>query len=180
MDNLEITVTKDDHIKDILDIYSYYIINSPATFEIDIPEYDEFKSRVYNIQKKYPYLTALYNNKIVGFAYAAPLRTRKAYDYSCETTIYIHHEYLNKSIGKALYNKLFDYIKKQNIINIYACITSSNKESVLFHEKYGFEKVAHFHKCGYKFNLWHDILWLEKIISNHNTPPKPFINFNDL
>lgn len=49
MDNLEITVTKDDHIKDILDIYSYYIINSPATFEIDIPEYDEFKSRVYNI-----------------------------------------------------------------------------------------------------------------------------------
>ena len=53
-------------------------------------------------------------------------------------------------------------------------------EQKQFSEKYGFEKVAHFHKCGYKFNLWHDILWLEKIISNHNTPPKPFINFNDL
>lgn len=180
MDNLEIVVTKDEHIKDILDIYSYYIINSPATFEIDIPEYSEFKQRVLNIQQKYPYLTALYNGKVAGFAYAAPLRSRKAYDYSCETTIYIHNEFLNKSIGKALYSKLFDDIKEQNIINIYACITESNKESVLFHEKFGFQKVAHFHKCGYKFNKWHDILWLEKIISNHSINPLPFINFNDL
>lgn len=180
MDNLEITVTKDEYIKDILEIYSYYVLNSAATFEIDVPEYEEFKTRVNNIQNKYPYLTALYNGKVTGFAYAAPLRSRKAYDYSCETTIYIHNAFLNKNIGRKLYNRLFDYITKQNIINIYACITESNKESVMFHEKFGFTKAAHFHKCGYKFKKWHDILWLEKIISNHSDNPQPFINFNDL
>lgn len=180
MDNVDIVVTKDEHIKDILEIYGYYVLNSAATFEVDVPEYEEFKTRVKNIQSKYPYLTAIYNNKIAGFAYAAPLRNRKAYDYSCETTIYIHNQFLNKSIGKKLYEKLFGYIKSQNIINIYACITGSNQESILFHEKLGFTKAAHFHKCGYKFDKWHDILWLEKIISNHSNNPEPFINFNDL
>ncbi len=177
---VSIEVTKDEHIKDILNIYGYYVLNSAATFEVEVPEYDDFYNRVKTIQEKYPYLVALYNEKVAGFAYAAPLRNRKAYDYSCETTIYIHNEFLNKSIGKALYNKLFDYLKRQNIINIYACITGSNEESILFHEKLGFEKAAHFHKCGYKFNTWHDILWLEKIISNHSNTPSPFINFNDL
>lgn len=180
MDNVIISIAEKSDIKDILDIYGYYVLNSPATFEIEIPDINEFSLRVENIQKKYPYLTAKINGKMAGFAYAAPLRTRKAYDYSCETTIYLHHEYLNKSIGTKLYTALFDYIKQQNILNIYACITYANTESVLFHKKFGFEVAAHFHNCGYKHNKWHDILWLEKIIGNHTTPPAPFINFNDL
>lgn len=180
MDNVIISIAEKSDIKDILDIYGYYVLNSPATFEIEIPDINEFSLRVENIQKKYPYLTAKINGKMAGFAYAAPLRTRKAYDYSCETTIYLHHEYLNKSIGTKLYTALFDYIKKQNILNIYACITYANTESVLFHKKFGFEVAAHFHNCGYKHNTWHDILWLEKIIGNHTIPPAPFINFNDL
>lgn len=181
MDNVIISIAEKGDIKDILDIYGYYVLNSPATFEIELPDINEFALRVENIQKKYPYLTAKINGKTAGFAYATPLRTRKAYDYSCETTIYLHHEYLKKSIGTKLYTALFDYIKQQNILNVYACITYANTESILFHEKFGFKTAAHFHKCGYKHDTWHDILWLEKIIGNHNTiPPTPFINFNDL
>ena len=180
MDNLVINIAEKKDIKDILEIYSYYILNSPATFEIDVPNINEFSARVLTIQKKYPYLTAKIDNKLTGFAYAAPLRTRKAYDYSCETTIYLHHEYLNKSIGSRLYTTLFDYIKKMNILNVYACITYANTESVFFHKKFGFQEVAHFHNCGYKHDTWHDILWLEKIIGNHTIPPATFINFNDL
>lgn len=181
MDNVIISIAEKGDIKDILDIYGYYVLNSPATFEIELPDINEFALRVENIQKKYPYLTAKINGKTAGFAYATPLRTRKAYDYSCETTIYLHHEYLKKSIGTKLYTALFDYIKQQNILNVYACITYANTESILFHEKFGFKTAAHFHKCGYKHDTWHDILWLEKIIGNHNTiPPAPFINFNDL
>ena len=72
--------------------------------------------------------------------------------------------------------------KKRHYAQMKSSIKDKKDDSVLMRafKKYGFEKAAHFHKCGYKFNLWHDILWLEKIISNHNTPPKPFINFNDL
>lgn len=180
MDNIIINIAQKSNFKEILEIYGYYVLNSSATFEIEVPNLTDFSLRIEKIQKKYPYLTAKIGNKIVGFAYAAPLRERRAYEYSCETTIYLHHEYLNKSIGSMLYSTLFDYIKKQNIINIYACITESNEESVLFHEKLGFKKVARFNNCGYKHNLWHSVLWLEKIISNYGTPPAPFINFNDL
>ncbi len=180
MDNLIINIAEKSDINDILDIYGYYVLNSPATFEIEIPDINEFSLRVENIQKKYLYLTAKINGKMAGFAYAAPLRIRKAYDYSCETTIYMHHKYLNKSIGTKLYTALFDYIKQQNILNIYACITYANTESMHFHKKFGFKEAAHFHNCGYKHNTWHDILWLEKIIGSHTIPPAPFINFNNL
>ena len=130
MDNVIINIAEKSDIKEILEIYSYYVLNSPATFEIDIPDINEFSLQIEKIQNKYPYLTAKINGKTAGYAYAAPLRTRKAYDYSCETTIYLHHKYFNN--------------------------------------------------CGYKHNTWHDILWLEKIIGSHKTPPAPFINFNDL
>lgn len=180
MDNIVIEHTSKDDVKDILEIYGYYVLNSAATFEIEVPDLVEFGRRIEKIQKKYPYLTAKLGNKTVGFAYAAPLSDRRAYDYSCETTIYLHHEYLNKAIGTKLYSTLFEYIKKQNIINIYACITESNSASISFHEKFGFKKAAHFHQCGYKHNLWHSVLWLEKILADYKTPPAPFINFNDL
>lgn len=180
MSNIEICIANKDDIKYILDIYSYYILNSSATFEIDIPDFYEFANRVEHIQEKYPYLVAKINNKVVGYTYASPLRTRKAYEYSCETTIYLHYNFINKSIGTKLYNTIFDYLKKQNILNIYACITYSNTESVFFHKKFGFKKVAHFHNCGFKHNVWHDILWLEKTIGKHSKKPHPFINFNKL
>lgn len=178
--DLNIITTNESHISQIINIYSYYILNTPVTFEVEIPEYNEFKNRVDTIQEKYPFLSALIDNKVVGYAYAAPLKTRKAYEYSCETTIYLDYNYKEKSIGKALYTRLFEYLKKQNIVNLYACITESNKESIIFHEKFGFQKTAHFHKCGFKHNKWHDVMWFEKIISDHSSTPKPFINFNNI
>ena len=68
----------------------------------------------------------------------------------------------------------------QNIINVNACITYPNEKSQEFHKKFGYKTVAHFTKCGYKFNTWHDIIWMEKFIEKHHIPPKDVILFSQL
>ena len=62
----------------------------------------------------------------------------------------------------------------QNICNLYACIGYPEKEdeyltknSVYFHEKLGYRMVGEFYKCGYKFNRWYNMVWMEKFIGEH-------------
>lgn len=181
--NSEITIrtaTVED-AKDILDIYAFYVVNTAITFEYEIPDTQEFGKRIADTLKKYPYLVAIQDGKIVGYAYASPLKNRSAYDWSVETTIYLHPEQKKNGLGKKLYVALEDRLKKQNIINLYACIAYINEEeqeehldntSVYFHEHLGYKKVAHFTKCGYKFHTWYDVVWMEKIIGEHSIEPK--------
>ena len=65
-------------------------------------------------------------------------------------------------------------LKQKGIINLYACVAYSENEdefishdSVIFHELMGFKTVGKCNKCGYKFNKWYDILYMEKFIGSH-------------
>lgn len=75
-----------------------------------------------------------------------------------------------------------DILKRQNIINLYACIaytpvedTHLKNTSAIFHEGLRYKKIAYFTKCGYKFGTWYDMIWMEKIIGEHHGNPKPVI-----
>lgn len=156
---------------ELLDIYSYYVKNTAISFEYDVPTKEEFAGRINNISKKYPYLVAIHNDKIVGYAYANTFKNRKAYDFSVETTIYIDKDFHHFGIGRKLYTELEKELKEKNIRNMYACIAYTEKEneyltnaSKKFHEAMGFNLVGTFHKTGLKFNQWFDMIWMEKFI----------------
>ena len=160
--------------KRILEIYSYYIKNTAITFEYDIPALPEFQHRIENIIKKYPYLVAEQNGKVQGFAYANTFIARRAYDWSCETTIYLDFVVQKCGLGRKLYTALEEELKQMGILNLYACIAYPetddkylNKNSFEFHSHLGFKTVGKFQKCGYKFGNWYDMIWLEKIIGTH-------------
>lgn len=157
------TVTLNDAQK-LLDIYSYYVLNTTITFEYDTPSIDEFTQRIQKITQKYPYLVATINDEIVGYAYATSYKERAAYDWSVETTVYVKNNKHGLGIGKALYSQLEQALKDKNIVNMLACITYPNPKSIDFHTKFGFDKVGHFPKVGYKFNEWRDIVWMQKVI----------------
>ncbi len=157
------TVTLDDAQK-CLDIYSYYVLNTTITFEYDTPTLDEFKQRIQKITQKYPYLVAIIDNEIVGYAYATSYKERAAYDWSVETTVYVKKDKHGLGIGNVLYSQLEQSLKEKKIVNMLACITYPNPKSIDFHTNFGFEKVGHFPKVGYKFNEWRDIVWMQKVI----------------
>lgn len=160
--------------KAILNIYSYYVENTVITFEYTVPSLEEFQNRMRNTMKKYPYLVIEKDGIIQGYAYAGAFVGRAAYDWSCELTIYLDHNAKRCGLGKILYSALADRLKKMGILNLYACIGYPQvedeyltKNSAQFHEHLGFKLAGTFHNCGYKFNRWYDMVWMEKIIGNY-------------
>ena len=161
-------------------IYSYYVENTTVTFEYDVPTIEEFGQRIETTLMSFPYLVAEDNGIIKGYCYASPFKTRKAYSWSVETSIYVDKDSHGQGIGATLYNKLEQYLKMQNIINMYAGISYPNDDSEAFHKKSGYKKVAHFEKCGYKLGKWVDVIWMEKFIGEHTDNPKEVIPFSEL
>ena len=158
----------------LLEIYSYYVENTAISFEIETPSPDEFRKRISNTLKKYPYIVIEEDGVIMGYAYAGVFIGRAAYDHCCEVTIYLDHDSKGKGYGRALYNALEDALRKIGMINLYACIGDPISEdeyltrnSEFFHQHMGYTKVGEFHKCGYKFDRWYNMIWMEKIIGEH-------------
>lgn len=171
---IEIRDAKITDAKRLLEIYDYYVRNTAITFEYDTPSLEEFVSRMENIMKSYPYLVIERDGRIEGYTYAGVFKNRAAYDWSCETTIYIDHETRKNGMGRMLYEALEERVKDMGILNMYACIGYPESEdeyltknSAEFHEHMGFIKVGQFHQCGYKFDRWYDMIWMEKMLGEH-------------
>lgn len=168
----------------LLEIYAPYVRDTAVTFEYDVPSAAEFRDRIRNTLKKYPYLVAERSGKIMGYAYVGGFHARAAYDWAVETSIYIDRNYHGQGLGRRLYLALEDALKRQHIINLNACIAYTKDEdsrlthgSVKFHERMGYRIVGHFSECGYKFGKWYDIVWMEKHLGPHPKNPQPVIPF---
>lgn len=167
-------------LKELLDIYGFYVENTDATFEYDVPTLDEFTNRMKDICREYPYIVCEYKDKIVGYAYAHQFKPGKAYRWSVELTVYLHKDYLGLGIGTKFYELLIEILKLQNVKIMYGCVTSSNERSIKLHEKMGFKMIGVYHNSGYKLGKWIDVTWFEQSIGNQDVKPDEFVNFNDL
>lgn len=172
---------------ELLNIYSFYVKNTAVSFECEVPTLKDFTIRIENTLKKYPYLVAENDGNIVGYAYASAFRSRSAYKFSAEVSVYIDPGCRRAGIGKLLYTKLEELLYAQRVTNLYACIayTERNDEyltdaSVHFHEHMGYRLVGKLTGCGYKFGNRYDILYMEKFCYPEITSTEEFIPFPEL
>jgi len=173
-------VTEND-AQELINIYAPYITNTTITFEDVVPTVENFQQRIREISKDFPYIAAVDDNgKILGYAYAHLYGPRAAYAWTTEASIYIDHNYEGHGLGTELYKRLEDILKKQNVVNLLACITEENENSVRFHEKLGYEKVGTFKKVGFKFNRWLDVTWMQKTLNNRDNEMTKVIPFDKL
>ncbi len=168
---IEIRNVKLDDAKELVDIYNYYIENTAITFEIDKLGVSEFKERIKEISANFPYIVVLENGAIKGYAYSHEFNKREAYRFSNEVTIYLDKDSFKKGYGKLLYNELEKRLKEKGIRNLYACIASPvaidkylNNNSEEFHAHLGYKRNGLFTKCGYKFDTWYNMIWMEKLL----------------
>ncbi len=173
--------------EELLAIYAPYVQETVITFEYEAPTLSEFRKRMTDILGKYPYLAAVQNGEIVGYAYAAPFKERAAYGWSVESTIYVRRDCKRAGIGRALYEALEEALACQNILNVNACIGYPEQEdayltldSVRFHQRMGYRMVGKFHKCGYKFGRWYHMVWMEKHLGEHGEQPLPVLRFDEI
>lgn len=167
----------------MLEIYAWYVENTAVSFEWDAPNLAEFTRRIEGITGRYPWLALEERGRIVGYAYAGPLSRRAAYDWSCEASIYLDRGARGRGYGKMLYAALASALREKGMRNLYACVAVPQEDddaylthgSARFHERLGFVPVGRFHKCGYKFGRWYDVVWMEKAIGPHDAPQgRPF------
>jgi phosphinothricin acetyltransferase len=152
-----IKIAESSHIQGILDIYARSIEDSHTSFEYQIPSFEEMKKRVEQTLRYYPWIIVESERRVLGYAYATRFRTRKAYDWVCESSVYVHPHMQSRGIGSQLYKVLLALLTTQGIHQCIAGVALPNEASIKFHEKFGFQYAGVFKKVGYKTERWVDV-----------------------
>jgi L-amino acid N-acyltransferase YncA len=149
----------------VAEIYNHYITQTIITFEEEAVSPSEIYHRIQEVQSfSLPWLVAEHAGEIVGYAYASKWKGRYAYRFSTEVTVYVASDRMGHGIGTKLYNQLLPELRDNHVHVAVAGIALPNEASVLFHEKFGFAKVAHFREVGFKFNRWIDVGYWQRIL----------------
>ena len=84
--------------KKLVEIYSYYVLNTAVSFEYEVPSVADFENRIKTTKEKYPYMVCLLKDRIVGYAYAGPYSSREAYNWTATTSIYVDKDYRRQAM----------------------------------------------------------------------------------
>lgn len=171
---IEIRLATTSDAQGILDIYRPYILGTNTTFELEVPTIDDFSNRMYKYLEWAPWLVAVSDDQVLGYAYASKHRERDAYQWSIEVSAYVHDDFHGFKIGSRLYSCLFELLKEQGFCTLLAGIVQPNLASNAFHKSMGFEVVGTYPNIGYKFGQWSAVTWLSlSLLENQCQTPAP-------
>ena len=161
-------------------IYAPIVRETAISFESSPPTTEEMEARITGTLETHPWLVAVEDGAVLGYAYASQFRARAAYRWTTEVSAYVDATARKGGVGRALYERLLAILRRQNFHTALAIITLPNAASVGFHESFGFEPAGTLREVGFKFAAWHDVGTLRLALSDPgDTPPEP-IPFPDL
>lgn len=154
-------------------IYAPIVRDTALSYETVPPSVEEMWRRIESTLPKLPWIVDQRDGEVAGFAYAAPFRSRPAYAWTVEVSLYVHESHHRQGIGRALYRVLLDTLRRQGYRTALAVISLPNPPSVALHEKLGFTRVGVFHNAGFKFGEWRDSGWWELSLQSFDGAPTP-------
>ena len=172
-ENCEIRLATEADAEAMLAIYTPVVLDTAISFELVPPSVDEFKSRVRSTLTRTPWLVCEIDGKVAGYAYAGALRTRAAYQWSVEVTVYVNADHRRLGVGSAVYTSLFACLRLQGFMNAYGGIALPNPASVALHESMGFSHIGTYRNVGYKLGAWHDVGWWQLELTKPQLEPSP-------
>jgi len=154
-------------------IYAPIVRETATSFEHDVPTEHDMRQRITETLTCFPWLVYEHHEIVMGYAYAGKHRTRAAYQWSVDTSVYIHADARRCGIGRGLYTSLFTILRLQGYVTAYAGIALPNPGSVGLHEAFGFKAIGVYQNVGYKFGAWHDVGWWQRPIQPLPVSPDP-------
>jgi L-amino acid N-acyltransferase YncA len=160
-------------------IYAPYVVTSIISFETEPPTAREMKARMAKAEDKYPWIVATDDESgvVLGYAYATSFRTRPAYRFSVETSVYVAGDLQRNGVGRQLYTALIATLREQNFTQAIGAIALPNDASITLHESIGFRRAGVYREVGYKNGQWVDVGIWQCELSEPSNPPedlKPF------
>ena len=156
---------KETDTQAILEVINFNILNSTALYDYNIRTLEQQTLMLKEkIDKNFPVIVAILDEKVVGFGYYGDFRFREAYKYTVEHSVYVNKDFQGMKIGHLLMEELIKLAKKQKLHTMIGVIDAENQGSVQFHEKYGFKTVGIIKESGYKFDRWLDSVFMQLIL----------------
>ena len=147
----------------IAGIYRPVVQATHVSFELEAPSAAEIERRM-SASDRYPWLVADSAGEVVGYAYASSFRSRPAYEWTVETSVYVEADRQGLGIGTALVQALLDDLRARGYRRAIAGIALPNEASVALHERMGFTPVGVFREVGFKFDRWWSVGFWERAL----------------
>lgn len=157
----------------IADLYAPFVRDEWVSFELEPPSASTIAARIVEVRKFFPWLVLELDGELVAYAYATRLRARPAYDWVCETSIYVDRRVHARGLGRRLYQPLLELLRVQGFVWAYGAIALPNPASQAFHARLGFEHLARFPAVGFKHGRWCDIDWWRSALRPLDLAPAP-------
>lgn len=154
-------------------IYAPHVTHGNASFELEAPTGEVMAERIQGTLRTHPWLVDDDGQQVRGYAYASVHRTRAAYQWSCEVSVYVAADAQRQGVGRRLYGALFPLLVRQGFFNAYAGITLPNPGSVALHEAVGFRPVGVYEEVGFKQGTWRDVGWWQLSLQPRRAPEGP-------
>jgi len=164
MSEMRIRTARCDDLARINEIYNYYVVNTPVTFDVEpyTMERREAWFSQFATTGRHRLLVAEENEVVIGYAGTTRFRPKAAYEPTVETTVYCAPEAVGKGIGKRLYAELFASLKGEDIHRFVAGYVLPNVATEALHRRFGFKVVGVFRENGRKFGKYWDVCWVER------------------
>jgi len=148
----------------ILAIYGPIVEHTAISFEEVPPTTQEMQQRIAATSRTHPYLVADIDGQVIGFAYASEHRSRAAYRWSADVTVYVAENARRSGVGRHLYAELLNQLSVRKFHAAFAGIALPNPGSVGIHEAMGFTHLGTYKEVGFKFGRWHDVGWWQRLL----------------
>ena len=164
-------------ISAITRIYAKAVREGTASFEIEAPDETEMADRQQALLAGgYPYLVAEQAGATAGYAYVGPYRSRPAYRWTVEDSVYVAPQWQGRGIGRALLDRLIAEARQRGFRQMIAVIgDSANSASIELHRALGFRMVGTFDNVGFKFDRWLDSVLMQRPLGE-GSETKPHIS----
>ncbi len=164
MSSLIIRPAADADVPQLTEIYNYYVIHTPITFDVEpytIERRETWFSQ-FAASGRYRIFVAENNGVVAGYACTTRFRPKAAYETTVEMSIYCAQEAIGKGIGSRLYAALFAALRDEDIHRYVAGYTLPNPVSAALHDRFSFKRVGVFTEVGRKFGRYWDVAWNER------------------
>jgi phosphinothricin acetyltransferase len=150
----------------IVEIYNRYVVESPATFETSAVTVSDRRAWFQEHRRPGPHrvwvASAAPEGPVLAWASTSAFRSRAAYSTTVEASVYCRPEHRGQGLGTAVYSRLFDAIREEDVARIVAGVTLPNEPSLALHARFGFRHVGTFTRVGRKFDRYWDVAWFER------------------